>query len=265
MLVLVSTPIGNLKDISERSLEALRDCDLILCEDTRHSKKLLDAYEISTPLLSYHKFNENERANQILKRLEEGQTLCLISDAGTPGICDPGQKLVEMCHAKGIPVSATSGPCAFVCALSLCGFEYERFQFGGFLPKKSGELKKTLIKALLYSGVSCFYETPHHILDTLKVLKMLDPDRRICICRELSKHFEEVRIGKPEELLDITLKGEFCLILDQGEKKPLFEGDLKTLVNELVTDFNLSTKEAIKIAAELGHFSKQDLYREFHN
>lgn len=262
MLILVSTPIGNLKDISNRAIETLKACDLILCEDTRHSQKLLNTYDIQKHCLSYHQFNEKERLPELISKLKEGQTIAMISDAGTPGICDPGQLLIQMCHSEGITVSAIPGPCAFTSALALSGFDLP-YQFIGFLPKKLGQRQTTLIKALCYEGSTAFYETPHQIHATLELLHKLSPKRQICLVRELTKQFEEVKLGLPSELLGVTTKGEFCLVIEKQTTH--YQGDLKALVNELIASFDLSPKEAIKIAAELGHFSKQELYKDFHN
>lgn len=262
MLTLVSTPIGNLKDISQRALEALKECDCILCEDTRHSKILLNAHEIDKPLISYHQFNEKKRIDELMGKIESGKTFCLISDAGTPGICDPGQALIDACHKRGVTVSILPGPCAFSCALAVCGFEHERAQFGGFLSKKEGERKTQLISALAYRGVSLFYETPHQIAKTLLDLEKLDAERQICLVRELTKRFEEIVRGTAKELQCVKAKGEFCLVISQGKKEWSFEP--KTFVKELMLSFDLPVKEAIKIAADLGSVSRQDLYRDWH-
>lgn len=259
MLILISTPIGNLADISERALDALKTSDLILCEDTRHSGILLHHYGIKRPLQSFHQFNEKKQEDKLIEKLQTGATITLISDAGTPAFCDPGQKLVDRCHNEKIVVSAIPGPCAVTMALSLSGFEIPPFQFGGFLPKKQGELKTTLLRALFYPGVTCFYDTPYHIEDTLAALKDLAPERRLCIAREMTKKHEEILRGKASELKP-TLKGEFCLIIDRGPPPP---EDLKALVSRLQKTFDLSEKSAIKIAAEIAHVSKQDLYSSY--
>ncbi|MCP5491542.1 MAG: 16S rRNA (cytidine(1402)-2'-O)-methyltransferase [Chlamydiales bacterium] len=263
MLTLVSTPIGNLKDISLRALEALKECDCILCEDTRHSKILLNAHGIDRPLMSYHQFNEKKRIDELMERIEAGETFCLISDAGTPGICDPGQILIDACHDRGIAISIIPGPCAFASALAVCGFQYERAQFGGFLAKKEGERKMQLISALAYQGVSLFYETPHQIAKTLSDLEKLDAKRKICLVRELTKKFEEVVRGTAKELQSVNAKGEFCLVISKGEVDWSFEP--KMFVKELMQSFNLTVKDAIKIAADLGRISRQDLYRDWHS
>ena len=257
MLILISTPIGNLADISARALDALKTADLILCEDTRHSQILLNHYAISKPVQSFHQFNEKKREDALIDKLQAGANIALISDAGTPAFCDPGQKLIARCHQEGIPVSSVPGPCALITALTLSGFEFPPFQFGGFLPKKG--LKNTLIRALFYPGVSCFYDTPHHIETTLSTLHTLNPNRTICIARELTKKHEEILHGKPGELKP-TLKGEFCLIIDRGPPPP---GDLTALVENLQKTFQIPQKEAIKLAADIAHVSKQDLYRNY--
>ena len=259
-LVLVSTPIGNLSDLSKRGLETLKSADLILCEDTRRSSVLLNAYGVKNSLKSFHAFNERKSEDALIDKLKSGQTIALISDAGTPAICDPGQKLVKRCHEENITVSAIPGPSALIAALSLSGFESPPFQFGGFLPKKAGELKTTLLNALCFPGPSIFYDTPHHIQDTLDLLKELAPTRQLCLVRELTKQFEEVVVGNASEL-NLVLKGEFCLVIDRGEMP---SGDPKALVTYLQNTFNLSQKESIKLAAEISKTSKRDLYQQWH-
>jgi len=215
MLILVATPIGNLQDISLRGLEALKEADLILAEDTRISARLLKKYGIDTPLLSFHKFNEWRREVGVIAKLKAGKRIALISDAGTPGICDPGAKLVKRCREEGIPVTAVPGCCAFTMALSLLGEEFRQFQFLGFLPKKVGKLKKIVEEILAYPGPSIAYETPHHLEKTLKMVEMLAPASQIFIARELTKIHEECVKGTPEELLEHFkkgIRGEFVLI-----------------------------------------------------
>ena len=256
MLILVATPIGNLQDISLRAIEALRSCDLILCEDTRQSQILLQQHAISRPLQSFHAFNEKQREDQLIQKLQSGETLCLISDAGTPAICDPGQRLIDRCHLDSIPVTAIPGPCSITTALSLSGFVMPPFQFGGFLPKKPSPLKDTLINALLYPGVSAFFVPPHQIEKALALITALDPDRLLCIARELTKKFEEIQRG-PARSLSPNPKGEFCLIIDRGQPP---EGDLTAVTQELQERFDLSQKDAIKLAADICNIPKRTAY-----
>ncbi len=200
MLYLVATPIGNLGDLTYRAVELLKEVDLILCEDTRHSRRLLDRYEIARPLSSYHKFNIREREEKILLALEEGKKIALISDAGTPGINDPGADLVSACCERGIAVTHLPGPCAAINALVVSGLPTDRFQFLGFLPKKSGQRERMLKEALAYPGTTIFYESPHRIAKTLKQLDTLEPRAQVVMARELTKKFEEVRRGSPSDL-----------------------------------------------------------------
>jgi 16S rRNA (cytidine1402-2'-O)-methyltransferase len=222
MLTLIATPIGNLQDISLRGLEVLKEADLILAEDTRISMRLLKKYEIDTPLLSFHKFNEWRREAGVIAKLKAGKQIALISDAGTPGICDPGTKLVKRCREEGISVTAVPGPSAFTMALSLIGEEFSRFQFLGFLPKKTGKLKKTVEGILAYPGLSIAYDTPHHLEKTLKTTEMIAPASHIFIARELTKIHEECIQGTPGELLGHFkegIRGELVLIFKGSDDR----------------------------------------------
>ena len=175
MLFLVATPIGNLADISFRAIEVLTSCDLILCEDTRHSIKLLNHYQIKKPLLSYHKFNEVASIDKIISKLKDSANIALISDAGTPLIADPGYKLVEKCIEEGIAITAIPGACSTIDALLLSGLNVERFQFAGFLPRQQKELKKLLQEFASYPGTTINYESPERILKTVETLKAYFP------------------------------------------------------------------------------------------
>jgi 16S rRNA (cytidine1402-2'-O)-methyltransferase len=216
MIYLVSTPIGNLKDITERAVQTLASCDYILCEDTRRTRILLDHYGIKTKLKSFHKFSESKKQDQILEELHGGKQLALVSDAGTPGIADPGVGLVMACQSANIPVISIPGPCALISALSISGFPTHRFQFVGFLPKKSGQLKSLLEEIFSYPGTTVCYESPYRILKVLQAVHDLNPTRKIAIARELTKKFEEVLQGTAKELIDHFQKkppkGEFVII-----------------------------------------------------
>ncbi len=211
MLYLVASPIGNLGDLSFRAVEILGSVDAILCEDTRHSLKLLNHYKIKKPLHSYHKFNEAKKEQIILDLLSEGKELALLSDAGTPGISDPGQRLVAACQKQGLPVTLIPGPCALIQALVLSGFSTEPFQFLGFLPRRSGRLQRTLEEMLAYQGTSIAYESPHRLHKTLALLDKINPNCQIAVARELTKKFEEIRWGTPKEIGEV--KGECVLLL----------------------------------------------------
>jgi 16S rRNA (cytidine1402-2'-O)-methyltransferase len=267
MLYLVATPIGNLSDISFRAIEILRSCDYILCEDTRTSLVLLQKYDIRKPLKSYHKFNETGRAEEVLEDLKKDLNIALISDAGTPGISDPGEKLVAQCRAEGLPVSAIPGPCAAIMALSLSGLNSERFQFIGFLPKKASELKAAMQEILQYTGTSICYESPHRIEDTLALLSTMAKDRRLAIARELTKIYEECLLGTASQLSDLFAqkppKGEIVLLIS-GQTAPIDYTHMSPQehVACLQEQYGLTKQEAIKMAASLRNVPKRTIYNE---
>lgn len=221
MLYLIATPIGNLADISFRALKTIEECDYLLCEDTRHSLRLLQHYELHKPLKSYHAFNEAAREQSIIQDLKEGKKIGLLSDAGTPGIADPGMRLVRACHAQGIVVIAIPGACAAIVALVCSGFSSERFQFIGFLPVKKGQRARLLQEGLNYPGTTIAYETPHRLLSTLEILNEIAPQRLIGVARELTKKFEQVQQGVPSALLTYwkgrSFKGECVLLISSSE------------------------------------------------
>jgi 16S rRNA (cytidine1402-2'-O)-methyltransferase len=268
MLYLVATPIGNLQDFSFRALDILKTCDYILCEDTRHSSILLHEYQIKKPLKSFHMFNEKNQEDRVIWDLKEGKIIALISDAGTPGICDPGEELVKRCKKEGLKVRGVPGSCAWTLALSLSCMNKDKVQFLGFIPKKKIELKKRLAEILTYSGTSIFYDTPHQILDTLTSIAQLDPQRPLCIMRELTKKFEEHLDGTAE-----TLLAHFHKEKPRGEIVVLVEGQHETYdtlspqdhVQLLQKTYGLSLAEAIKVCAELKEVPKRTIYNEFHH
>lgn len=270
MLYLVATPIGNLQDISYRAVETLSNCDYILCEDTRHSSILLNHYSIQTSTRSFHKFNESSAERAILDDLQAGRNIALISDAGTPGISDPGERLVAACHREGILVTSIPGPCACISALTLSGLPTSRFQFLGFLPKKASELKEVLLEALMYSGSSIAYESPKRLITTLETLRSLSPTRNIAVAKELTKKFEAVHCGTVESLIDVFTKkpprGEFVLIIsgDNSLRQDRWESiSPKEHVAYLEGAYSLSQQDAIKLAAQIRGVPKRDVYREF--
>ncbi len=270
MLYLVSTPIGNLSDLSFRAVQQLKKCDYILCEDTRHSSGLLRHYEIQIPLYSFHKFNETKAEDRVIEDLKNGMTIALISDAGTPLISDPGQDLVSRCRKEDIPVSAIPGPCAIIDALVLSGLACCPFQFIGFLPKKEKELQTFLSQALLYTGTTIAYETPHRIEETLSELVRLCPQRKLCIARELTKLHEECLQGTAAELLEHFQKcpprGEIVLLISPPEEQISFEHlSLEELVDMLQKDLHLGKTEAIKTAAQMRNLPKREVYKHFVN
>lgn len=201
MLYVIATPIGNLGDITSRALDALKAADLIAAEDTRHSGMLLKHFGISKPLISYHEHNEAMRTAQLIERLVGGEHVALISDAGTPGISDPGARLIRECIKRNVPFTIIPGPSAILTALIGSGFATDQFFFGGFLPVKSGQRERVLRQAVTRSETSVFFESPHRILKTLTVCAEVLPERMACVARELTKKFEEFRRGTPAELL----------------------------------------------------------------
>lgn len=269
MLYLVATPIGNLSDMTFRSIEILKSVDYILCEDTRHSLSLLRHYAIHKPLKSYHKFSSANREQEIVEDLCGGKNIALISDAGTPGISDPGAQLVKACIEKGIIVSSIPGACAVITALSCSGLDTDRFQFCGFLPRKAGELRHLLNEMLLYPGTSICYESPLRLDHTLKCLQELSPERQFAICRELTKKHEEIHRGSAQELLEQWKEGRFrgeIVLLIPGIP-PLKEEQWKNYsinehVEELQKSYGLSKKEAIKMAAEMRGIPKRQVYNQ---
>lgn len=270
MLYLVSTPIGNLGDITFRAIETLKNCDYILCEDTRHSLHLLNHYEIKKPLYSYHQFNEKSKISLLIKDLQQGKCIALISDAGTPLISDPGYSLVEACVQDNIPLTSIPGPSAVIDALVCSGLSPIPFQFLGFLPQKKSELAKILTMILHYKGTSIFYESPHRLLETIELIKNLAPERKAVIAKELTKKFETFHRGTLQEIFTkLTLepiKGEFVILID-GEKPSFEESALSALdyAKKLEEQFKISKKDAIKIAAELTGQNKRDLYKITHD
>jgi 16S rRNA (cytidine1402-2'-O)-methyltransferase len=200
MLYLIATPIGNLKDVTLRALETLASCDYLLCEDTRHSRVLLNHYNIKVPLKSFHLFNESSKEQSVIDDLKIGKAIGLLSDAGSPGISDPGERLVRRCRLEGLEVTPIPGPCAAIAALSTSGLSSIRFQFFGFLPRKKGKLKRALEGMLAYEGTSICYESPFRLLSTLKMLTTLDPARTCAVAREMTKKFETHIQGSSQKL-----------------------------------------------------------------
>ena len=205
-LVVCPTPIGNLEDITLRVLRALREADVIACEDTRQTRKLLTRHEIGgSRLVSYHEHNERRRARELAERVRRGETVALVSDAGTPGVSDPGAVVVGECLAEGLPVEVLPGPSAVVTALVASGLGSERWRFAGFLPRREGELRRELEAAAGETLVA--YESPRRVGTTLRVLAGVDPDRPVAVCRELTKLHEEVVRGSAAELAERFAEG----------------------------------------------------------
>ena len=222
-LYLVSTPIGNLGDLSVRAVEILKKSDLIACEDTRHSKLLLNHYGINRPLISYFDFSEKKKAPAILEKLKNGGSVSLISDAGTPGIADPGYRLVRGAIEAGIRVEAIPGASAILTALAVSGLPTDRFSFEGFFPVKAGARRKRLLELKDEERTIIFYESPHRLLKTLEAIRETLGDIPIVVARELTKKFEEVRrenVGQSiEHFSSKKILGEFVILFNlQGKK-----------------------------------------------
>jgi len=216
-LYLVATPIGNLEDITLRALRTLRECDVVAAEDTRRTGQLLKHFEISRPLLSYFQFNEAKRSEEIVERLKRGEKVALVTDAGSPGISDPGERVVRAAIAAGFRVEAVPGACALVAGLTASGLATDEFHFVGFLPHKSGQRRNQLESLKAVPGTLVFYESPYRIEKLLGELNEVFPDRMTVLARELTKKFEEFLRGTPAQLIEKTkgrsLKGEFVVLV----------------------------------------------------
>ena len=221
-LYLVATPIGNLEDITLRALRVLRECDVVAAEDTRRTGQLLKHFGISRPLLSYFQFNEAKRSEEIIERLRCGDKVALVTDAGSPGISDPGERVVGAAIAAGLRVEPVPGPSALIAALTASGLPTEEFHFIGFLPHKSGRRRATLESLKTVPGTIVLYESPYRVEKLLGELKEVFPARTVVLARELTKKFEEYLRGKPAELLETarkrTLKGEFVVLIAGDER-----------------------------------------------
>ena len=268
-LYLCPTPIGNLGDISQRTLETLQAVDLIAAEDTRNTGLLLARYEIKAPLISYHQHNEKQRSQELIERMQQGAQIALVTDAGMPAISDPGQVLVRRCHEAGVPVTALPGPCAFVTALALSGLDSRRFIFEGFLPVDKKERRQVLEDLRTSRRTMIFYEAPHRVKETLKTMAEVAGDRPAAAVRELTKKFEEIKLMKLSDLAayyeENEPRGEYVLLVEgqtaeqqEETRKQQFEG--LSLEEHMALYADLPEKEAMKaVAKDLG-ISKRDVY-----
>ncbi len=273
LLMLVATPIGNLKDISIRAVEELKQADIIAAEDTRHSGKLLKAYDINTKMISLHKFNESQKRAYLLELLKDGNTVALISDAGTPGICDPGEDIVKACIKENIAVSIVPGANALISALAISGISASSFTFHGFMPKKKKEKQELLISLEKSKYTNIFYESPHRIKDTLLILNTLMPIRNVTLVRELTKLHEEVLYGTAGTLLRIyeskEPRGEYVLIIDgytndtSGQEEIALEDAIK-LAHSYIQQ-GVKKTEAIKKVCGNTTLDRRTLYDKLKN
>lgn len=265
-LYVCATPIGNLADITLRVLEVLREADLVAAEDTRHSRKLLQHYDINTPMTSYHEHNEKKKALELVERLKAGQAIALISDAGLPGISDPGSEVIRLCQTENIPVDVLPGPNAALTALILSGMPTEHFAFHGFLPSATGERKRTLEGLAEYPLTQIFYEAPHRLTTTLQAMAEFFPARQAAVVRELTKLHQEVHRGTITELMEIFEKtpprGECCIVIAPYIPVQPVGGpqEWRQEVKEGIHQ-GLSKQEAMKDVAKRYGVSKRDVYR----
>ena len=223
-LYLVATPIGNLEDITLRALRTLKECDTVAAEDTRRTGQLLRHFGIAKPLLSYFQFNEAKRSEEIIGRLQRGEKIALVTDAGSPGISDPGERVVRAAIAAGLRVESVPGPSALVAALTASGLPTDEFHFIGFLPHKSGQRRRQLERLQGIGGTLVFYESPYRVGKLLAELNELFADSQVVLARELTKKFEEYLRGTPAELLEVcsrrSLKGEFVVLVTTTDREP---------------------------------------------
>jgi 16S rRNA (cytidine1402-2'-O)-methyltransferase len=270
-LYLVATPIGNLEDITLRALRILKEVDQIACEDTRHTLKLLNHYEIQKPLVSYHEHNELTRAPELVLAMEEGATVALVSDAGMPLVSDPGHRLVTLAIRHQIPVVPIPGPSAVVAALAASGLPNEEFLFLGFLPARTGERRRALEHLRIEDRTLIFYEAPHRIAETISDALEILGDRPACLAREVTKIHEEFRREKLSRLVETLeahpAKGEITLLV--GPVDPASAAarvdtsqSLAARVDELMHQAKLDRKEALKLAAKERGITKRDAYRQ---
>ena len=267
-LYVVATPIGNLEDISSRAIRILGEVDLIACEDTRHTRKLLDRYGIARPLVSYHEHNEHARAVELLADLQAGKNIALVSDAGTPLIADPGYRLVEQAREQGIVVSPIPGPSALIAALSASGLATDSFLFHGFLPPKQGPRRKLLEELKTLKATLVFYEAPHRILDTLEDIAAALGGRLVVLARELTKIHEEFLRGTARELQSAlaerpAVKGEITIMVAWGESAASDDTPLDAAVEKLI-EAGVPRMDALKKIARERGLSKRDVYKKLH-
>ena len=273
MLYLCATPIGNLGDITQRVLEILNSADIIAAEDTRNSIKLLNYFDIKTPLTSYHEYNKYDKAAELIEKMQNGANVALVTDAGTPAISDPGEVLVDMCHKAGVRVTSLPGPCALITALTLSGLSARRFAFEGFLPSDKKERRQVLEELRDETRTVIIYEAPHHLKATLAELLDTFGEAQIALCRELTKKFEEViRMSLPEAVdfyNNHEPKGEYVLVI----KGKSFEDKIKASQDDfLAMDIHdhmevyikegIDKKEAMKLVAKDRGITKREVYAQ---
>lgn len=272
-LYLCATPIGNLEDITLRVLRTLKEVDLIAAEDTRNSIHLLNHFDIKTPLTSYHEYNKVDKAYQLVEKIRQGANIALITDAGTPGISDPGEELVRICYEQGIQVTSLPGPAACVTALTLSGLPTRRFSFEAFLPKEKKERRRILEELKTDTRTLILYEAPHHLIQTLEELQEALGNRRITVCRELTKKFETAYRTTISEAVAFYqaegVRGE-CVIVIEGrdvqeletEKQQSWETISLTEHMDRYLSQGMSQKDAMKAVAKDRGVGKREIYQQ---
>ena len=271
-LYLVPTPIGNLKDITLRALETLKEADIIAAEDTRQTLKLLNHFEIKKSLISYHKFNEQSKSDKIIDLLMEGKNVALVSDAGTPGISDPGSVIVQRCIERMIDFEVLPGATAITTALVYSGLDTTKFLFRGFLPRENKDRKIITDELLQSQETLIFYESPHRLIDTLTFLLDTFGDRKIAVCRELTKIYQEIyRDTLKQALLYFTQnkpRGEFVLVLEGKKLEDIKEEKKEAWINLSIEEHiikyvndGINKKEAIKLVAKERELPKSEVYK----
>ena len=268
MLYIVATPIGNLDDISFRAVDTLKSVDLIAAEDTRHTVRLLNHFNIKTPLTSYHEHNRATKGVQLIEKLKNGANIALVSDAGMPGISDPGEDLVQLCVENNVEFTVIPGPSAFVNALVMSGMSTSSFVFEGFLGVKKSEKIKKLSEYKHDTRTLILYEAPHKLLKTLGCIHEVLGERQIALCRELTKKYEEVqRLTAAQAIEHYTAnepRGEFVLVIEGGMPNEVcYTTDITEHVDELIQN-GTDKKDAIAQVAKLRGVSKRDVYNKYH-
>lgn len=275
MLYLCATPIGNLEDMTPRVIETLKQVDVIAAEDTRNSIKLLNHFDIHTPMTSYHEYNKVEKARQLIGQMLNGQNIALITDAGTPAISDPGEVLVQMCHQNGIKVTSLPGPAACITALTLSGLSTRRFCFEGFLPSDKKEKKEILEELSRESRTIILYEAPHHLVRTLEELQDALGDRKITLCRELTKRFETVMPTTISAALSFYQeeepRGEYVLVVEgkslEEKRKEAIASWESMSIEEHMAHYEgqgMDAKSAMKAVAKDRGVGKREIYQYLH-
>ena len=270
-LYIVGTPIGNLEDITLRAVRILKEVDLIACEDTRHTQKLLNHYDIAKTLVSYHEHNEMTRSSELLIQLEQGAKIALVSDAGTPLVSDPGYRLVTLCVRHKIPVVPIPGPSAMLAALAAAALPNEEFLFVGFLPQRSGERRRMLERLRIEERTMIFYEAPHRVAESIADAQEILGDRPACVAREVTKLHEEFLRGKLSQLAELLAerpaRGEITIVV--GPPEPSASSgqtdssqSLSDRVEELIRQAKLDRKEALKLAAKERGITRRAAYEQ---